>query len=204
MKPTILLSLALTLAAPQVLPAAPGTHGQDPGLPTQLPATPAPVPSTRMVEVRPGLHVGGLTTYQILMNLRQKGIHTVVHLRPDAEFMSGPATERVAVELQSLRYVHAPVTPDLEDSDLDSFRIAMSTVDFSQGVYMHCFNGNRASGALLTWLVLDEKMPLEEALVLARKGGLQRLKTENAARFYISRNGGPAYVEQDAPKAGMP
>ncbi|HJV21749.1 MAG TPA: sulfur transferase domain-containing protein [Holophagaceae bacterium] len=192
MNPSIFLSLALALGA------------QDAPAPTLLPAVPAPVPSTRVVEVRPGLHVGGLASYKILMDLKKNGIRTVVHLRPESEFMSGPGTERAAVELQSLRYVHTPVSAGFEDSELDNFRLAMSTVDLKQGVYLHCFNGNRASGALLTWLVLDEKVPLEDALAIARKGGLTMVRIENAARFYISRNGGPAYVEQEAPKVGMP
>lgn len=192
MNAPVLLAFALMLGQPDQ-PAS-----------SQAPALPAPVPSTRVVEVRPGLHIGGLATYEILMNLKKTGIRTVVHLRPEKEFMSGPGTERAAVELQSLRYVHAPVTPSFEDEELDGFRLALRTVDFKQGVYMHCFNGNRASGALLTWLVLDEKVPLPEALVIAKKGGLTMTKIENAARFYISRNGGPAYEEQQAPKPGMP
>jgi uncharacterized protein (TIGR01244 family) len=192
MNPSVLLVLALGLGSP------------DQPAPVQPAGAPTPIPSTKVTEVRPGLHIGGLATYDILMNLKKNGIRTVVHLRPEKEFMSGPGTERAAVELQGLRYVHAPVTPGFEDEEVDAFRAALRTVDLKQGVYMHCFNGNRASGALLTWLVLDEKMPLAEALVVARKGGLTMVKIENAARFYISRNGGPAYEEQKAPVAGMP
>ncbi len=192
MNPSVLLAFALAVGVP------------DQPAPAQPAGAPAPIPSTKVTEVRPGLQIGGLATYEILMNLRKNGIRTVVHLRPEKEFMSGPSTERAAVELQGLRYVHAPVTPGFEDEEVDAFRAALRTMDLKQGVYMHCFNGNRASGALLTWLVLDEKMSLPEALVIARKGGLTMVKIENAARFYISRNGGPAFEEQKTPVVGMP
>ena len=105
------------------------------------------------------------------------------------------------MEGMGLTYIHCPVTPQFEDEEFDAFRKAMKGVDPKKGVLVHCFNGNRASASLMTYLVLDEKLPLDQAVLLAKKGGLTMVKAENAARFYISRNGGPAYVEQPGPVA---
>ena len=164
-------------------------------------AAPSPQPSTKVNTVRPGLFTGGLMTYETLTGLKQMGVQTVLHLRPEKEAPSLPATERVAVEGMGLAYRHCPVTPQFEDEDFDAFRKTIKTVDLTKGVIVHCFNGNRASASLLTYLVLDEKLPLAEATLLARKGGLTMVKAENAARFYISRNGGPAYVELESKEA---
>jgi uncharacterized protein (TIGR01244 family) len=163
---------------------------------------PPPQPSTKVNEVIPGkVYTSGIMTYETLTNLKKMGVGTVLHLRPEKEAPSLPATERVAVEGMGLAYRHAPVTPQTEDEEFDGFRKAMKTVDFTKGAIMvHCFNGNRASASLLTYWVLDQKMPMDQAIALAKKGGLSMVKVENAARFYISRNGGPAYVEQEAPK----
>jgi protein tyrosine phosphatase (PTP) superfamily phosphohydrolase (DUF442 family) len=156
----------------------------------------APQPSTKVNEVRPGLFTTGLMTYETLGSLKAMGVGTVLHLRPEKEAPSLPATERKAVELMGLRYIYSPVTPGFEDEEIDAFRKQMKGIDLKGGLMVHCFNSNRASGALLAYLVLDEKLPLDQALGLAHKGGLTMVKIENASRFYISRNGGPAYVEQ--------
>lgn len=182
-----MLSLALLHVCAQVAPAPP-------------PVAPVPQPSTKVNELRPGLFTTGLMTYETLGSLKKMGIATVLHLRPEKEAPSLPATERLAVELQGLKYIHSPVTPQFEDEEIDAFRKAIKGIDLKGGLMVHCFNGNRASGALLAYLVLDEKVPLDQALVLAKKGGLTMVKIENAARFYISRNGGPAYEEQKDPK----
>ena len=181
MLPSLLLSALL-----QAVPAA------------QAPPAPAhaPQPSTKVNEVRPGLYTGGLMTYETLTGLPKRGIHTVLHLRPEKEAPSLPSTERVAVEGMGLVYVHCPVSPQFEDEEFEAFRKTIKTLDLKKGLIVHCFNGNRASASLLTYLVLDEKMPLNDALTLAKKGGLTMVAAENAARFYLSRNGGPAYVEQ--------
>lgn len=169
--------------------------------PQAVPPPPAPQPSTKVIEVRPGVFTSGLMTYESLTGLKQRGVRTVLHLRPEKEAPSLPATERVAIEGMGLAYVHCPVTPQFEDEEFDAFRKAMKGIDSKAGVLVHCFNGNRASASLLTYWVLDEKLPLPQALELAKKGGLTLLKAENAARFYISRNGGPEYVEQKSPEA---
>ncbi|HLO68989.1 MAG TPA: sulfur transferase domain-containing protein [Holophaga sp.] len=184
---SLLLTSLMQVAPAPAAPAAPA-------------AAPAPQPSTKVNEVRPRLWTSGLLTYESLTGLKKLGVGTVLHLRPEKEAPSLPATERVAVEGMGLRYIHSPVTPSFEDEEFDAFRKQMKGVDRDKGVLIHCFNGNRASASLLTWFVLDEKMPLDQALALAKKGGLTMIKAENAARFYISRNGGPAYVEQADPK----
>lgn len=161
----------------------------------------APQPSTKVNEVRPGLFTTGLMTYETLGSLKAMGIGTVLHLRPEKEAPSLPVTERKAVELMGLRYVYSPVTPQFEDEEIDAFRKQMKGIDLKGGLMVHCFNSNRASGALLAYLTLDEKLPLNQALSLAHKGGLTMVKIENASRFYISRNGGPAYEEQKEIKA---
>ena len=117
----------------------------------------APQPSTKVNEVRPGLFTTGLMTYETLGSLKAMGIGTVLHLRPEKEAPSLPATERKAVELMGLRYVYCPVTPQFEDEEVDAFRKQMKGIDLKGGLIVHCFNSNRAAGALLAYLVLDEK-----------------------------------------------
>lgn len=135
-------------------------------------------------------------TYETLGAHKTMGIGMVLHLRPKKKAPSLPATERKAVELMGLRYVYSPVTPQFEDEEIDAFRKQMKGIDLMSGLIVHCFNSNCASGALLAYLVLDEKLTLDKALALAHKGGLTMAKIENTSRFYISRNGGPAYEEQ--------
>lgn len=167
MHPSLLTVLVPALVAPQA-PALPGA-----------------------VEARPGLFVVlGTPTAETFAGLKAAGITHVLNLRTDAEgdFTADGTTTRAA----GATYDRCPMDREPSAAALDAFRAKLRALPKGARVLIHCASGNRVAGALFTAWVLDEGMPEEAALALAKKAGLKSPVTETAARAYVAAKRTPA------------
>lgn len=124
-------------------------------------------------------------TYQAL---NPAGITHVVNLRRDGEPGFDPAQESEALNAAGVSYVRLAIGKVPSRDDLDLFRMILRDMPRGARVLVHCGNGNRAAGALCTWLVLDRGLKLDAALDLSRQAGLANPDTEGAVRKYIESN----------------
>lgn len=156
-------------------------------LPLLVPAFVAPqaTPLPGAVEARPGLFVVlGTPTAETFAGLKAAGITHVLNLRTDAEgdFTTDGATTRAA----GATYDRCPMDREPSGAALDAFRAKVRALPKGARVLIHCASGNRVAGALYTAWVLDEGMPAEAALTLAKKAGLKSPVTEAAAKAYVA------------------
>jgi protein tyrosine phosphatase (PTP) superfamily phosphohydrolase (DUF442 family) len=117
--------------------------------------------------------------------LNQAGITHVVNLRRDGEPGFDAAQESEALNAAGVTYVRLAIGKTPTRDDLDLFRMILGDLPRGAKVLVHCGNGNRAAGALCTWLVLDKGLKLDAALELSRQAGLANPDTEGAVRKYI-------------------
>jgi len=139
------------------------------------------------LEVRPGIFVlKGLPTEETCAALKKRKFTHVVDLRRDGEpslNCESEASRMTELDIQYLRYaIKAAPAAD----DFDFLRKFLNDLPRGSRVLFHCSDGNRAAAAVCPWLVLDRGVPLEEAIRLAKRAGLQRADTEEAVRRYLT------------------
>ncbi|HJU84103.1 MAG TPA: sulfur transferase domain-containing protein [Holophagaceae bacterium] len=141
------------------------------------------VPHT--VEALPGFFiVQGEPDDATFKALKAAGITSVVNLRTDAE---GPfEVEAHAVGLAGAGYTRCPTEREPSDAALDAFRKTLRELPRGGAVLLHCASGNRAAGALYTFMVLDRGMDQEKALAVAQGAGLHSPATEAAVKAYVA------------------
>ncbi len=138
------------------------------------------------VEVRPGVfvHKGGATA-GLYLALKRQHITHVLDLRSDDEIAPGSAfriTDLQEMKIQYMRYATAKIPPVV---DLDFIRALLKEFPKGARLVVTCNNGNRAAAAICPWLVLDQGMPVEEAVEAGHRAGLRAPETEEAIRAYL-------------------
>lgn len=142
-------------------------------------------PHLKPVEIRPGQFVlPGTPDAATLASLKSLGITHVVNLRHPSE--GNFSADVDSVRSSGAAYLSCPLDREPTSVELDSFRVQMSALPPGAKVLVHCATGNRAAGALFTYWVLNQGMPEEEALALARRAGLRNPVTEAAVKAYVS------------------
>lgn len=154
-------------------------------LPPALLQAPAQAPAIpRTVEARPGVFiVQGAPDEATFAALKAAGITRVFNLRTDAE--GDFSFEAAGAKAAGAGYTHCPVDHTLSDAALDGFRAQLRALPAKSRILVHCASGNRAAAALLTAWVLDQGMPVRDALALARRSGLTKPALEAKALAYI-------------------
>jgi protein tyrosine phosphatase (PTP) superfamily phosphohydrolase (DUF442 family) len=141
----------------------------------------------RAVEVRPGVFVlKGLPNEETCVALKKNRFTHVVDLRRDGEpslNCEAEASRMMDLGIQYLRYAINTAPPA---ADFDFLRSFLKDLPKGSRVLFHCGDGNRAAAAVCPWMVLDKGVPLEEAIRVAKRAGLQRTDTEEALRRYLS------------------
>jgi rhodanese-related sulfurtransferase len=139
------------------------------------------------VEMRTGVFIlkGGAAP-DIYSALRRQRITHVLDLRKDAEITPASAFQMTVLQemkVHYMRYATSGVPPKV---DIDFIRGLLK--DFPKGsrIVVTCNTGNRAAAAVCSWLVLDEGMPVEEAMTASHRAGLRVPETEAAIRGYLT------------------
>lgn len=114
---------------------------------------------------------------------REAGVVHVINLRTQAEDLG--CDEPAIVVALGMTYEHQPFrSPASMDATLlDAVRESLRNAEGP--VMMHCKSANRAGAAWLPYRVLDQGVPLEQALEEAHTIGLRSAEHEQAALDYI-------------------
>ncbi|MFT5477777.1 MAG: hypothetical protein ACI8Y8_003130 [Planctomycetota bacterium] len=116
---------------------------------------------------------------------KAQGIVRVINARPAAELAFD---EQKLLEEAGLEYVSVPFSsPDtLTDAVFDRIRALLGSEDAGPTLF-HCGSANRVGGAWLPYRVLDQDVPLEQALSEARTIGMRTPGLGERAIDYIER-----------------
>jgi len=124
-------------------------------------------------KVADGLFAAGQPTRSQWPSIRERGVVTVINLRPDREMAGRDEAAEVASAGMAYRQLGVAGIHDITDANAARLR---EWIDESPGpVLVHCASGNRA-GALLAVIAARSGTPLEEALELGRRAGLTSLE----------------------------
>lgn len=124
---------------------------------------------------RPGLYTSGQPGAQAWSSLaRERGIATVINLRPDAELAG--RDEAAEVRAAGLDYVQIPVA-GAADVTVEKADALWRRLEEARGpVLVHCASGNRVGALLAIGAVRHGGMTPAEALAFGRTAGLSGLE----------------------------
>lgn len=119
----------------------------------------------------PNLVIGGQPTRQHLEALKAAGAKVVLDVRAPGERrgFDEPAT----LAALGLEYVNIPVGPVPLSDQLMEEILSVLRRHAGETTFYHCASGNRVGGALIPHLILDHAMDEEDAIAIARRGGLR-------------------------------
>ncbi len=137
----------------------------------------------------PNLATGGQPSQANFDALKQAGAQVVLDLRDPAE--ARPFNEPAVVTGLGMKYVNIPIGPTtpLNDALMDKI-LGVLREHANDQVVMHCASANRVGGALIPYLVIDQKMEQEDAIDAAQRIGLRSPEYVDWALGYIERHGG--------------
>ena len=163
---TIKPSLSLLLVALWSLAACTGT---------EITTTPVDVEGmNNSVLVTGDMLIGGQPTESALLKFADDGYTTVITSRSDDEISWD---EKAFVDSLGMRFVSIPMPgPEyaITDQHIEKFDEVIRTTDGP--ILFHCGSGNRAAGLWGAWLVEKKGLSPEEALELAEKAGMTRIR----------------------------
>jgi rhodanese-related sulfurtransferase len=138
------------------------------------------------VEMKPGLFIlkGGATPL-VYPALKCQHITHLLDLRQDGEIAPGSAFQMTMLQEMKVHFMRYSTDRAPSRADLDFIRALLNHFPKGSRIVVVCNNGNRAAGVVCPWLVLDQGLPLEEALAASRLAGLQVPETEAAVRGYL-------------------
>lgn len=146
-------------------------------------STPSPPPRLDNAFVPlPGVITAGQPTAEQLETLARDGVAVVVDLRGPTEPRG--FDERALLARLGVEYHNVPVTSSLDATQIDAVRDLLRERN-GRAVLVHCKSANRVGGAMLPYLVLDEAMPVHDALALAQRIGLRSEELAHAALVYV-------------------
>ncbi len=133
----------------------------------------------------PGIATAGQPTAAELEALATAGYKVVLDLRMPHEPRG--FVEDEAVAQLGMRYVAIPVQGMVPDSAFDEVRRLVAD-PANRPILVHCASANRVGALLLPALVLDQGVPQDQAIVLAKQVGLRDPSLAQMALDYIKRH----------------
>lgn len=131
----------------------------------------------------PGWITGGQPTEQQLAAFKKAGGEVVVDNRDPME--PRPIDEPAVVRGAGLSYINLPIVHGAVTADtMERMHDTLKKLAGRQ-VLMHCSSGNRTAAGLITYLMIDKKMPEEEAMDLAMRSGLRSAELMEIALTYV-------------------
>ncbi len=132
--------------------------------------------------------VGGQPGAAQLEALAAAGYRTVVDTRHPAEPRG--FDEKALVKRLGMNYANIPMLdPVVPDRDFQKLRDILARPENRPAV-LHCASGNRVSGLLIPWLILDEGRSADQALRTASEAGLRNGHLAQQALDYVRRVAG--------------
>lgn len=151
-------------------------------------AAPAPVEATTCGSIKKiskvgQLYLAGQPSAEDYAQIKERGVKTVIDLRKDEEQRG--FDEAKVVSEQGMTYVQIPwgSADELTDAKLDAMREALRTAE--RPLLMKCGSSNRVGAGWLAYRVLDEGVPVEQALAEAKEVGMRTPAYETKSLDYI-------------------
>lgn len=116
----------------------------------------------------------GQPTDKGLAELAKQGYRTVLSTRGEGELMWN---EQAVVEPLGMSFHHIPMngsSAPITDEQVAAFADIMENAE--RPMVLHCASGNRVSGLWAVWLVEHDGKSPEEALAMATKTGMTRVR----------------------------
>lgn len=140
------------------------------------PPDPAPleIEGMRNAVVVGDLLFAGQPTDKALAELAKQGYRTILSTRGEGELMWN---EQAIVEPLGMSFFHIPMngsSAPITDEQVAAFADIMENAE--RPMVLHCASGNRVSGLWAVWLVEHEGKSPEEALAMATKTGMTRVR----------------------------
>ena len=135
-----------------------------------------------------GLVTGGQPSAADLERFRAAGGGIVLDLRDPME--PRPYDEPAAAALLGLEYVNVSVhAGTMNDATMDRILDVLRNAG-DRTVFMHCGSGNRVGGALIPYLMLDQKLEEDDAVGQAMQVGLRSAELMEWGTDYARRHTG--------------
>lgn len=118
-------------------------------------------------------YLGSQPTEDDLRKSKEKGIKTIVNLRPKSELTFD---EEQLVKSLGMNYVHIPMTADsIKNADIDKFIESLSTKT-NEPVFVHCASGNRVGYMWSIYRLRHDGLSKNDAIAEGKTVGM---KTES-------------------------
>ena len=180
------IALAFAFALSLALVAPTGCKSHESSEAPNNTAAPAPEPATcgtvRNLSIAGDIYLAGQPGAKDFALLKARGVKTIINLRTPGE---SDLNEKKIVEDLGMTYVSLPWNgPDqLTDQKLDAMRTALH--ENERPIMLHCGSANRVGAGWLAYRVLDEGIPVEQALAEAKQIGMRTKAYETITLAYI-------------------
>jgi len=126
----------------------------------------------RYLEVTPSIGTGAQMTDTGIKQLAQKGYRAIINLRTAGEGID-LAAEQKTVEAAGMAYYAVPLSGlEPESAQAEKFLELMKSLN-GERVFIHCASANRVGSLMLIKRVLQDGLPVEDALAEAIRIGLR-------------------------------
>ena len=174
----------LTIVAATLAALASIGHGQQDRAPNESEVKPANLGNTRNVHACNNLFLTGQFTSEDMPSIKSAGIERIISLRTEGEVQWN---ERSVVEASGLEFVSIPFSGQAALTDAVFARVRSLLKDNTAGTMLHCGSANRVGSVWLPYRVLDQGVPLEQALKEAKGVGMRNPDYEAKALDYVRR-----------------
>ena len=149
---------------------------------------PVDIGTTKNVHECKGLLLAGQFPAEDIATIKDRGIKRIISLRTEGEL---DWDEESSVKSADLEFVVVPFREpeELTDEVFDRLRELLAD-DEAPATMLHCGSANRVGAVWLPFRVLEQDVPLEQALEEAKKIGLRNEEYEARALDYIKREQG--------------
>jgi len=126
----------------------------------------------RFAEVKPNLYRGGQPTLEGMRELSQRGVKTIISLRPANEYPS--ADQRVEEAYAAANGITLRRVPILLDPDQEQIDEAIRLIQAAEGpVFVHCYYGSERTGVIIgSYRVRVDGWTVDQALAEADQFGI--------------------------------
>jgi len=152
-------------------------------MPTPLDAL-GPVPNA--TQALPHIVTGGQPGPEQLRALKEAGVEVILDIRDPME--PRPFDEAGLVRDLGMRYYNVPVVSGRVDDGVMAAILNVLRSEAGASTLFHCASGNRVGGAMIAYLVLDEKMTEDDAVMQAMRMGMRSAEMLDWGTDYARRH----------------
>jgi protein tyrosine phosphatase (PTP) superfamily phosphohydrolase (DUF442 family) len=155
------------------------------GMPTPLEAL-GPTPNA--TQALPHIVTGGQPGPDQFRALSEAGVEVILDIRDPME--PRPLDEAALVAELGMRYYNIPVGAGrLDDGVMEEILSVLRSENGKQTLF-HCASGNRVGGPMIAYLMLDEGMSEEDAVMMGMRIGMRSAEIMQWGTEYANRKAG--------------